>query len=97
MTEIENKIVELHKHIVAAINLTKDIYESTQENLTHACEDEYLVVNLLPLVKNSVEEMLEVNDIYCLQNVVKGNLTSDYYEKAEFDPNAKKEDEKQKG
>ncbi len=93
MTESENKIVELHKHIVSAINLAKDVYNCAEVDFTHACEDEHLVVSLLPLIQNAVEEMLEANDIYCLQNIVKGNLTSDYYEKAEFDPNSKKEDE----
>lgn len=96
MTENENKIVELHKHIVSAINLARDVYNCADDKFTHACEDEHLVVNLLPLIQNAVEGMLEVNDIYCLQNIVKGNLTSDYYEKAEFDPNSKKED-KNKG
>ena len=96
MTENENKIVELHKHIVAAINLAGDIYNCAEEKFTHACEDEHLTVSLLPLVKNAVEEMLEVNEIYCLNNIVKGTLVSDYFEKAEFDPNTKKEDKKTK-
>jgi len=96
MTEIQNKIVELHKHIVAAGNLARELYVCADENFIHASEDEHLTVNLLPLVQNAVEQMLEDNDIYCLNNIVKGSLVSDYYEKAEFDPNAKKEDNKTK-
>lgn len=97
MTENENKIVELHKHIVSSINLIREIYGSTNEDFLHACVDEHLVVNLLPLVQNAVEEMLELNEIYCINNIIKGEVVSDYFEKAEFDPNTKKEDKKVKG
>ena len=96
MTEVQNKIVELHKHIVAAGNLARELYACTDENFTHAIEDEHLTVTLLPLVQDGVEQMLEDNEIYCLNNVVKGSLVSDYFEKAEFDPNTKKEDNKTK-
>lgn len=96
MTENENKIVELHKHIVSSINLIREIYDSIDKDFLHACVDEHLIVNLLPLVQNAVEEMLELNEIYCINNIVKGEVISDYFEKAEFDPNTKKED-KNKG
>ena len=97
MKEIQNKIVELHKHIVAANNLIRDLYSSADENLTHSVEDEYLALQLIPLAQNSIEQMLEDNGIFCLNTVVKNEINSDYYEKAEYDPNAKKEDTKTKG
>ena len=96
MTEIQNKIVELHKHIVVAGNLARELYACADENFIHAIEDEHLTVNLLPLVQNAVEQMLEDNEIYCLNNIVKGEVISNYYEKAEFDPNTKIEDKKVK-
>ena len=95
MTENENKIVELHKHIIAAKNLILEI--STFSDIKNVRDCEYLIESLLPLLQNSTEEILEANDLYCINAInADGNLVSDYFEKAEFDPNTKKEDNKTK-
>lgn len=91
MTESENKIVELHKHLIAASNLISEI--SLCSNIKNVRDCEYLTQSLLPIIQNSVEQILEANELYFLNSINEnGELVSDYFEKAKFDPNTKKKD-----
>jgi len=84
MTENQNKIVELHKLAISAINLINDI--SLCEDIQHAFDCEHLIGSLLPLIKHNAEEMLDTVGLQYLNNVTKdGTLISDYYEQAKID------------